>query len=504
MAQMMNKSTIGKGVIYLYIEAIATMFSGYVYWLILSKITSPSIIGTSSATLSFISIFVVIASMGIGGGIQRFLGKSIVNKKIGNIKGFINSSLLITGLGILGSSIIILLLRDWIYYSFKINFSLVIISIIVMGSTSFLGLLRAIIVPSLNTKIITTSSILSTIIKIAATVILVIVGGGVMGILIGFMLYPMISSIILTIAIKRTFYNQNNDIIENDKPISLFYSTKDIFIASITFWVPAMITTIGSQLGTIFVLVSNGANFAGIYFISFSLVTGISVIMSVLSTIAYPAISAMSDGRKRAVWRLIKISLIIIIPLSHALIFYSADILQLFGSNYARGSTNLQILILSILPTAIISGISVLVYAYGNNRHVLIIGLFTSIPRTLLYFIFVPIFGGNGAAITYLVGSIAGFVVSVIIANRIGLNIFWKQILLISIIPALLAVFLKFVGINYIFGITSTIVISYVLLLKLHIIDKEDIEDILKILPKTIANPMVYSIVKISNKLRRS
>jgi hypothetical protein len=40
--------------------------------------------------------------------------------------------------------------------------------------------------------------------------------------------------------------------------------------------------------------------------------------------------------------------------------------------------------------------------------------------------------------------------------------------------------------------------------LKLHIIDKEDIEDILKILPKTIANPMVYSIVKISNKLRRS
>jgi uncharacterized membrane protein len=63
---------------------------------------------------------------------------------------------------------------------------------------------------------------------------------------------------------------------------------------------------------------------------------------------------------------------------------------------------------------------------------------------------------------------------------------------------------LKFLGINYIFGITSTIVISYVLLLKLHIIDKEDIEDILKILPKTIANPMVYSIVKISNKLRRS
>ncbi len=501
---MMNKSNIGKGVMYLYIEAITTMFSGYVYWLILSKITSPSIIGTSSATLSFISIFIVIASMGVGGGIQRFLGKSIVNKKIENVKGFINSSLLITSLGILGSSIIILILKDWIYHSFKINFSLIIISIIIMGSMSILGTLRAIIVPSLNTKIITTSSILSTIIKLTATVILVLVGAGVMGILIGFMLYPIISSIILTIAIKKTFYNQNNKIIERGKTISLFYSTKDIFIASNAFWVPAMITTIGSQLGTIFVMISNGANSAGIYFISFSLVTGISVIMSVLSTIAYPAISAMTDGRKRAVWRLIKISLIIILPLSHAIIFYSADILQLFGSNYAKGSSNLQILILSILPTAIISGVSVLVYAYGNNRHVLIIGLFTSIPRTLLYFIFVPIFGSNGAAITYLAGSIIGFIVSVIIANRIRLEIFWKQILLISIIPALLAVFLKYLGIHYIFGITSTIVISYILLLKIHIINREDIQDILKILPKTIANPMIYSIVKISDKFRRS
>jgi O-antigen/teichoic acid export membrane protein len=199
---------------------------------------------------------------------------------------------------------------------------------------------------------------------------------------------------------------------------------------------------------------------------------------------------------------LIKISLVITLPLSHAIIIYSAEILQIFGSSYANGSLNLEILLLSILPTAITSGIGVLVYAYGNNRQLLIIGLFTSIPRALLYFIFVPIFGGNGAAITYLMGSIIGFIVSVIIANKIGLKLFWKQIISISIIPIILTIFLKYLGLNYIFGISIATGISYILLLKLRIIDTEDMQDILKILPKMIADPMANIIIKISNKLR--
>jgi len=500
---LINKDTIGKGVAYLYIEAITTMFSGYVYWLILSKIATPSIIGTSSAILSLISIFIVVSSVGVGGGIQKFLGKSIASKSIEDVKGYINSSIILIGLGILGSSIIILILKDWIYYYFKLDYGLAIISIIIMGSMTISGILRSIIVPSLNTKVITTSSILSTAIKLSSTVILVILGLGVFGILIGFMLYPIITSIILTFTVKNTFYNKNSINNKNHKT-DLFFFTKEIFIASFGFWIPAVITVIGSQLGTIFVLVSNGASYAGVYFISFSIVTGISVIMSVLSTIAYPTISSLIDGRKRAVWRLIKISLIITLPLSHVIILYAPEILQLFGNSYVNGASNFQILLLSILPTAIISGIGVLVYSYGNNRQVLIIGLFTSIPRTLLYFIFVPVFGGNGAALTYLVGSILGFIVSVFIANRIGLKIFWKQIASISIIPILLSMLLKYSNLNFIVGIFISIAISYILFLKLHIINADDIEDISKILPKKIAKPLISFIIIISKKLRIS
>jgi O-antigen/teichoic acid export membrane protein len=503
MLYVMNKNTIGKGVAYLYIESITMMFSGYVYWLLLSKITSSSIIGTSSTAISFITIFIVVASMGVGGGIQRFLGKSIVNKEFEDIKGVINSSLLIIGIGIIGSSIIILIFKDWIYYSFKIDFALSIIAILIIGFSTISALLRSIMIPSLKTKIITMSSIVSTSIKIILTIVLVSIGTGVMGILMGFLFSLLVSSIILIIAIKNTFYKQTNNKDKNGI-ISLFLSTKDIFTASIVFWIPGIITSIGAQLGTIFVFLSYGANNAGIYFISFSLVTGISLIMSVLSTIAYPTISSMIDGRKRAVWRLIKLSLILTLPLSNALILYSADILQLFGSNYSTGSSNLQILLLSILPTSLISGIVVLVYAYGNNRHVLLIGLSTSIPRTLLYFLFVPIFGGNGAALTYTIGSLVGFIISLIISNQIGLKIYWKQVIMISIIPTFLAIFLKYLNINFVIGIIGTIVISYILFIKLRIINIEDMQDISRILPAKIATPILGIITKISNKLNRS
>ena len=72
---VMNNNSVGKGVAYLYIESITMLFSGYIYWLIISKITDPAIIGTSSTVISVVTIFVSIASIGVSGGIQRFIGK---------------------------------------------------------------------------------------------------------------------------------------------------------------------------------------------------------------------------------------------------------------------------------------------------------------------------------------------------------------------------------------------------------------------------------------------
>jgi len=56
------------------------MVYGYAFWYILSKITTPDVIGISSSLISLAIIFVSLASIGIPAGSQSFLGKMFLKK----------------------------------------------------------------------------------------------------------------------------------------------------------------------------------------------------------------------------------------------------------------------------------------------------------------------------------------------------------------------------------------------------------------------------------------
>ncbi|VFJ12513.1 oligosaccharide flippase family protein [Candidatus Nitrosocosmicus franklandus] len=480
-----------------------SIVSGFLFWLILSKITTPDVIGISSSIISFVTIFSIVSLVGMPGGIQRYLVRSINERKIDNVRGNINSSLFILSLGITGSCVLIFFIKDWIFYSFSLDLGLSIILFLTMGFLSAASLLNAIMVTTMNTRIIATSSIIGTVIKLSITLILVLSGIEVYGILTGYLLAPLVSTVILAMTIKRKILKRVDDVAHADIKIERFKSLRDIFVSGTSFWIPGVCNIIGSQLGTVLVLLSVGATQAGIYFISYSIATAIILINSVLSTIAYPAVSSMDDGRKSAVWRFMKISMLLTLPLSISAIFYSGEILGLFNNIYSEGSSYLQILLLSILPTTIMSGTSVLTYAYGNNRQVLSIGLFTNIPRILLYFVFVPLLGGIGAAFIYLLGSVIGCVVSLVIGKKIGLKVFWKKTSLIILIPVILLILFKFSGVHYILSIMTTLVLTYILFIRLKIIDKEDIDDITKILPPKISNLISMTFMRISKQVRK-
>jgi len=232
-------------------------------------------------------------------------------------------------------------------------------------------------------------------------------------------------------------------------------------------------------------------------------VVGITNVMFSLFTIAIPALSAMKDGRKRLSWQAIRLSSIIVLPFSYALIFFSEEILQLLGHDYSNGSLSLQILLISLLPTTIMYGIHSLSYAYGNYRQVLSIGLATSIPRTVLYFVLVPEYGGMGAAVGYTVGAITGLILSGLVAKRIGLNLNWGYLLLTVIVPSGLAFVLDFIQTNYLAAIIGTLIISYLILYKIHIILRSDIVYFLDILPGAIARPLIRVLRKVENKTGR-
>lgn len=490
-----SKKTIGKGAAYVYIESVASMISGYLFWIIMSKISPTDIIGISSAVVSLAGIFTVVATIGIPTGVQRFLGKSFADQKIEDVKIFFKTSILIVSLAVLACTITVLLLKDWMYESFNIDFGLLLVAIFLIASSVTAQLFRSVFISCLKTKMLPPIMIGSSLAKIVISVILVLLGTGALGLTIGYTLNQILTSIFLGILLLTTIFKPLKN---RSHPASLtgtlaryVQAVKDILSASIVFWIPFLITTVGSQLGPVVVFGYTGSNQAGVYFIALAIVTGLASIIYSLFTIALPALSAMHDGRKRFAWQTIRLSAIMVLPLSYTLIFFSDDILRLLGQDYVKGSLALEILLLSSLPTVVMYGVHTLVYSYGNYKQVLAIGLATSLPRTALYFLLVPLYGGIGAAIGYSAGSIIGLILSIIVAKKIHLQLFWKDLVLITVIPVSLALAFQYFEISYLLSIPLVLTISYILLFKIHVLLRSDIIYIFEILPYSFSQPLL-------------
>ena len=481
---------------FLYIENASTMVYGYAFWLILSRITSTDVIGISSSLISISTIFVSIACIGIPLGSQRFLGKVFLEKRFEDARTLVKVSLLLVTGGIIICCSLILITSGWTLS--KYDFSLIGITVFLIASSSISTQFRYIIIASLETRKLVVISIISSGIKLFVTIILVLEGTNELGVMVGFTVAPFLSSILFAFNVLSLLKGRQ------ENPTFEFVKTfKPLLKASLVSWIPLIIDTTGAQIGTIIVLGIQGSTNAGIYFIAFQITIGISAVIWALESVTYPALSAMSEGRKLFLWRVIKIGLIIVLPLSSSMIFYSEDVMQIFGFDYKEGAYPLQILLLSILPTAVTVGISILAYSYGNYAQVLIIGLATTIPRTILYFIFVPWYSGTGAALSFTLGSLIGLIVSLIIARRLDVFLSWRDLGLIFIIPIALGFVLSNFNIHFVIAILVSVILSYLLLLKLGTVNRNDTQDSLAVLPSNISNPIIDTVNKIGSKLNK-
>ena len=461
----LSNISVGRGGAYIYIELIVAALSGYILWLLLSKITTPDVIGVSSTVVSLGYIFATLVSLGIPNAIPRFLGKMLSENKLGKAKLFIKDSFFLISIGITVGTLAILTLRDYSNLD-SLGLNLILLSVIFMASSAMASLFRFVTISAFRANLLVLRQILTSGIRVTLSVILVLIGAGSVGLTIGYTIGQVLAAILtgyIVIKILKTSRDNQENFAMNQRQSyrDLKQTCKTILAASVPSWIPTSITTIGAQAGTIIVFGTSGSNQAGIYFIAFSLFSAIGLITTSLLSAAFPALSAMQEGRKRFTWRTIKISLIISLPLSSSLIFYSDEILGLLGNDYIKGSASLDILLLSVLPTAVMTGVNTLVYAYGNYKQVLFIGLAVSVPRTLLYFILVPIYGGAGAAMSYTIGAFAGFIISIFISQKVRFKIYWRELVFLWCISSAIAFVLAYFDIHYIFAIPMIFAFSY-------------------------------------------
>ena len=485
----MDKQVLTRGAAFIYIQVVVSAISAYVFWLIMTQLTTSVVIGTLSTLVSIVEILTSFAGIGIPGSIQRFLGKRFSERRLEDAKIYVVTSLFFTSIGIIVSCLFIVV-GGHFFELIKIDSTLQFILIFVIISKSIQLLLSSVVISTLKTRVLAVVNTISSTTKIAISTIMVLIGAGITGLAFSYLLFDsLLSSVLLGIVIMKYMKPVSKEKI--GPRVSYIHASKDILTGGVTNWIPTLVTNIGLQLGTIVLFGSKGANDAAVYFLAISIVNGILFSTTAIFAIALPALSSMQDARKRLAWQTIRWSFLISIPLSSSLVFFSVDVMRLFGENYVKGEFPLQILLLSILPIILADGIANLTFSYGNYKQSLAIHLAMNIPRIVLYFALIPNYGIIGGAVSFVIGSILALIVTIIIISKIRINIFWKDLALIPVIPLAIGYLLHTLQFNYIYAIPITIAASYVILFKLHTVTGSDIQDLLSILPNSLSNQIL-------------
>jgi O-antigen/teichoic acid export membrane protein len=485
----MIKNQAGKGAVYLYIQLILSMISGYIFLILVARITTAENIGTFSLLVSISEIFANIAIIGLPDSIRKFVGKSFLQEKQADAKVFIKISFIILSVSLITSCMVIVSLRDWLSNIFDLDFHLIIVVELLIISYAVYSVLYSVTVSTLKTKVLPVIMIVSSIAKVILALSLVSMGYGILGLTLGYTLFgQVLSSALLSIFILKVFRFTKKT---SEPAVTLRKASKDLLIGGLVIWTPVLITTLGIDLGTLVLYNTYGSHESGVYFIALTIANAIYAIVYSIFTISLPVLSSMNNGRKRFVSKTIRITALFALPLSSSIIFYSNDIMHLIGSNYELGSLSLKILLLSAFPIIVLSGVETLVFSYGQYRYTLTIALASSLPRTILYFTLVPIFGMTGVAISYTAGSVVGLIASVVVAHRIRMPIYWKPLVLALFLPVSIGFLLATLNVNYIVGITTTIIFTYLLLMKLHVIEKTDGSLFTELMPDKISKPLI-------------
>ncbi|MBI4258739.1 MAG: oligosaccharide flippase family protein, partial [Thaumarchaeota archaeon] len=359
------------------------------------------------------------------------------------------------------------------------------VTLVVSALTS---ILTGAFVALLHARTLLLAQILASTSRIVAGVILVILGLGALGVAIGNSFVFIVLFIVLWISISSHLRIMRRPHVSEMKK-----AARELLEAGSVSWVPNVIYILGTQLGIIVVFGAYGAFEAGVYFIALAILSIIASIYSSIMGVAFPILSGMTGGRKMAIWRAIRLSLVFCMPLTIAALTFPRPILGIFGEAYAVADLTLSVLLFSTIPLIISTGVYTLVYAYGNYRQVFAIGLAGNVPSVVLYFLLTPLLGGLGASYSYLAGAISGVIVSVAVAHRIKMQIIWFDVYKATSIPLIIGSLAFVANLNWLIGGLAILFVSFFGYTRLNLLTKQDMKDLAEaILPRNVTNSIYH------------
>lgn len=355
--------------------------TGWLYWLIISKLTIASVVGQATSIYSLVIFSVTLSMFG--------LEYTLLKKAQTDRTKILGTTLIIEIITILAVLPLVVYVIQNNYAESLEEFIWIALLILVFSSLSLV--LRFSLLGILDAKTVLFLDIIGSIMKLVLGYFLVSNGFGTSGILLSFLIPTMFTFIIAVIIAKKSFSFY----------IGNFRYFVEIFRHGLVNTPSKLSRTTIVNLSVV-LLASYGIidSEIGVFYISLM----ISVIAgSFASSLSFMVIPSSSELKKDMSLESTRIGLGFTIPLITLLIVSPGNVLSLIGEEYVRGIDSLQVLAMSLIPYVILMN----AFSKFNNleefKKLAIIGSIQLAVFLIGFIILVPTYGIFGAALSILV-----------------------------------------------------------------------------------------------------
>ena len=462
---------IKKNMFWLWVSSLSSSGSTFIFWVIASNIAGPGSIGLVSAISSFSIILFTISHLEISQGLKRHISKAAAENHWPQFKQQTTSALIFS---LLTSTLILAFVYNPFFDIFEIvgiDKQFVPIVIMIIFTVGIQSITTTVLVSSFNSKWVFIPTVVSYGSRIPLLFLFLLFFQNEISIVWSYSLTFLVLSILLLGIILLFLKKKEGVFISNTKN-----NLSIILKASIPKWIPTIIGVLGMQIGVLAVFSIKGTVEGGLYYIPLSLFTVLLLFAASINNVNFSVFSGMKEkiDREKILQKTLKLSFLVTLPIGSVIFFNTSLIMQIFGKGFESSSEILGIFVLSFPLVLISDSIFYLLYARAKDKEVLLLGLFATVPRLILYFILVPEFGGIGAASSIVVGT--GFQVALTFwyLHKMKIKLPLLEFTVISIIPFAIGYAIQQTNIG-ILGSFVGLILTYIILLRLHIIKEQDI-----------------------------
>lgn len=401
---------IGPGLV-LFLDQLIVAAANWFYWLIISRIISPSELGQATVVISLVVLISTISQLGLE---YPLLRKSSIHRH--QILGTtLAIELIIT---IVSVPVIIFLLGD-LYGGSLQRFAWISIGILILSSFSFVS--RFALLGISNAKKVLIIDVMGLVAKFVIGFATVLVGLGTLGILLSVLLQGLLISTAALIITNKIFSFK----LDNIRYI------KEIIIDGLVNAPSKLSKTIILSLSVV-LLASFGISNSqiGIFYVALM----ISVVIGGFATsMAYMAIPVSTVLRTDLSSASLRIGLNFTAPLISVLLVAPSFILSFIGPNYVSADGILFVLSISVLPTSITMNAISKFNTLEKHNKLIAIGSVEILTFIIAFYLLVPNYGTIGASFSILLAFISSSVLSIIWLERASIRYIGKSIIAIFV-----------------------------------------------------------------------